>query len=155
MALEILRPETETMTWVTATQRLWVTADGDRLVEDGDPDAAVLFCIPGRQIQLADAERYGLVAGARNALIGETSTEKVGSVADGSEKVEASTGGDEPAEDLAGLTVKQLRTLAAERGVDVAAFTKKDEILAALAAAPVATEEAVEASTGDAEPAED
>lgn len=61
MALEILRPEHETHSWVVATQRLWRTSDGDRLVEDGDPDAATLFCVPGNRIPLDDAVRYGLV----------------------------------------------------------------------------------------------
>lgn len=44
----------------TATTRLWVTADASRLVGDGDPDAAFLFCIPGQQIPEAEAAKYGL-----------------------------------------------------------------------------------------------
>lgn len=61
MGLEILTPEHETTSWVTATQRLWLTADGDRLVPDGHRDAAVLYCTPGKRITVVDARRFGLL----------------------------------------------------------------------------------------------
>lgn len=47
------------------TRRLWLTADRDRLVEQWDPDAAFLFCIPGQIIAQADAIRFGLVPEAQ------------------------------------------------------------------------------------------
>lgn len=68
MGLEILKPESETMSWVTATQRLWLTADGEQLVVDGDPAAATLFCAPGQRIPLADAVKYGLAQGKTEKL---------------------------------------------------------------------------------------
>ena len=43
-----------------ADRRLYLTADRERVVEEGDPDAAFLFVTPGKQISDADAERYGL-----------------------------------------------------------------------------------------------
>ena len=59
MALTIHKVGPEIKT-VIMTQKLWQTADKDRLVVDGDPAAAFLFCIPGREIPIADALRYGL-----------------------------------------------------------------------------------------------
>lgn len=147
MSFEIIRlsPETETTTWVTAAQRLWLTADGDRLVPEGDPDAASLFCIPGNRISLAEATRLGIA----------------GDVAAMPEKVEASTGPEKVEADQGseydGLNVKQLRALADEREVDITGLKKRDEIVDALtAAAPSSTDddadddggEKVEASTG-------
>jgi hypothetical protein len=46
---------------VIADARLWFTAGKDRLVADGDPDAASLFSTPGKRIPRAEAERFGLV----------------------------------------------------------------------------------------------
>ena len=42
------------------TEKLWLTADRSRLVKDGDPEAAFLFCIPGRAIPMQEAKQYGL-----------------------------------------------------------------------------------------------
>ncbi len=47
---EVSRPQ------VVANQRLWKTKDGKRLVPDGHPDAAFLFCIPGRKVDAAEFE---------------------------------------------------------------------------------------------------
>lgn len=44
----------------TADRRLWLTADRDRVVEEGDADAAFLFATPGKTVSDEDAERYGL-----------------------------------------------------------------------------------------------
>ncbi len=41
--------------------KLWLTADRLRVVPDGDPEAAFLFCVPGRAIPLEEAERFGLI----------------------------------------------------------------------------------------------
>lgn len=43
-----------------ADRKLFLTADRERVVEEGDPDAAFLLAAPGKQISDADAERYGL-----------------------------------------------------------------------------------------------
>lgn len=45
---------------VEATARLCLTEDG-RLVPEGDPAARWLYCIPGRMIPRAEAEKYGLL----------------------------------------------------------------------------------------------
>lgn len=46
---------------LTATERLWLTADQQRLVPEGHEDAAFLFCTAGQQILRRDALRYGLI----------------------------------------------------------------------------------------------
>lgn len=51
----------ETSHSVVVGEKLWLTADGQRLVADGDPEAAVLFATPGKRVSREDAERYGLV----------------------------------------------------------------------------------------------
>lgn len=43
-----------------ADRRLWLTADRERVVEEGDPEAAFLFATPGKDISDEDVERYGL-----------------------------------------------------------------------------------------------
>lgn len=64
MGLEIERrtpPERKTTVGLhKITERLYTTAKGD-VVEDGHPDAAFLFAIPGDEIPLAEAEAKGLV----------------------------------------------------------------------------------------------
>lgn len=50
-----------------ATEKLWLTADRSRLVKDGDPEAAFLFCTPGKALSDEDAKRYGLKAKAKPA----------------------------------------------------------------------------------------
>ncbi len=50
-----------------ATKKLWLTRDRRRLVADGDPEAASLFCIPGRECELT-AE--WLVQVTRDGLMG-------------------------------------------------------------------------------------
>ena len=45
-----------------ADRRLYLTADKERLVEEGSADAAFLFATPGKEISDEDAERYGLTA---------------------------------------------------------------------------------------------
>lgn len=41
-------------------RHLWLTADGKRVVEDGDPDAAILYATEGTLVPLSDAQRYKL-----------------------------------------------------------------------------------------------
>lgn len=45
-----------------ATKRLWLTADGKRLVDEGDPDAASLYAAIGDEIPASAVERFGLKA---------------------------------------------------------------------------------------------
>lgn len=44
-----------------ANERLWLTANGEKLVKDGDPEAAVLFTTPGKFVSKEDAVKFGLV----------------------------------------------------------------------------------------------
>lgn len=85
-------------------QRLCVTAE-DRLCECDDPEAIKLLVGEGCEITNAEAAKYGLIA---------------------SEEPE------EQEEGLAALTVAELRELAEERGVDLPAQARKDEIIALL-----------------------
>ncbi len=47
------------MSKITVDRRLWVTASGDTLVEEGDPDAAFLWAGEGREVDEDEAERVG------------------------------------------------------------------------------------------------
>lgn len=47
--------------WVETKEALWLTADRERLVPEGDPEAAFLFASAGKRVSREDAERYGLV----------------------------------------------------------------------------------------------
>ena len=49
---------------ITATQRLYLTADASRLVAEGDPKAATLYCSPGDNIPQSAADKFKLVDGA-------------------------------------------------------------------------------------------
>jgi hypothetical protein len=62
LAIRLLRDKEEGMGNIIPGRRLWLTADGTRLVEDGDLEARSLFCGPGDEISEADAERFGLKA---------------------------------------------------------------------------------------------
>jgi hypothetical protein len=57
--------EAESMGNITVDRRLWLTADRERVVEDGDPEAAFLLAALGQTISESDAERYGLVPKAK------------------------------------------------------------------------------------------
>ena len=46
---------------VKMDRRLYLTADGARVVEDGDPDAATLLCAAGGEVSRAVAIRHGLL----------------------------------------------------------------------------------------------
>lgn len=48
----------------TSDRKLWLTADRNRVVEDGDPDAAFLLAVRGDEIDAETAQRYGLGAKA-------------------------------------------------------------------------------------------
>lgn len=55
-----LEEESE-MAMYTAPAKLWLTADRERVVEDGSPEAAHLFLAEGHQIPEEMAKQYGLV----------------------------------------------------------------------------------------------
>lgn len=57
-----------------ADRRLWLTADRERVVEDGDPEAAFLFCTRGVQLTAAEVQRYGV--GPRRELEPEPESEE-------------------------------------------------------------------------------
>jgi hypothetical protein len=61
MGLQIIR-EKPAMSEFIADRRLYLTADRERVVEHGDPEAAILFAAEGSPIAQEDAERYGLEA---------------------------------------------------------------------------------------------
>jgi outer membrane biosynthesis protein TonB len=44
-----------------ATEKLWISADGNSLVPDGHPSARSLFCVPGKAISMGEAKKWGLV----------------------------------------------------------------------------------------------
>ena len=52
---------------VRADRRLWLTKDRQRVVEDGDPEAAFLLAAKGREIPEAEARRLGLLKGSEPA----------------------------------------------------------------------------------------
>lgn len=61
MALEIttLKDKEHNVSKFKSDRRLWETADG-RIVEDGDPDAAILHAAPGKPISAEVAEQFGI-----------------------------------------------------------------------------------------------
>lgn len=52
------------MVW-TSDRRLWLTADRERVVEDGDAEAAFLLVGKGGELSDAEAKQYGLKRRAR------------------------------------------------------------------------------------------
>lgn len=52
---------------VTADRKLWLTADKETVVEDGDPRAAFLACSPGDELDDETAKRLGVKAKAKPA----------------------------------------------------------------------------------------
>jgi hypothetical protein len=60
MSLQITRLKDTGQKFVIAEQRLCLTVDG-KLVDESDPRARWLFCVPGRAILASDALKYGLL----------------------------------------------------------------------------------------------
>lgn len=56
-----------TTTSYRADRTLWLTADRERVVEDGSDEAAFLFTVEGDEISVGEAERYGLLGGGKAA----------------------------------------------------------------------------------------
>lgn len=65
MPLEIIKLPKPTMRpQIVASERLWRTKDGTRLVPDGHADAAILFCAPGQPVDKAEFEALTVDEGA-------------------------------------------------------------------------------------------
>ena len=47
------------MPMITPGERLWLTADKDRVVPDGDPDAATLYCTETDEVDSDEAQHLG------------------------------------------------------------------------------------------------
>lgn len=65
MGLEITKLKREPhqpADYVVATQELYLTADKERIVLPGSAEARFLFCIPGDEVPVAEAERVGLIS---------------------------------------------------------------------------------------------
>ena len=57
LKIERIKPEAP-RPQVVVDARLCIASDGKRLVPDGHPDAAVLFCIPGRPVDAEEFDHY-------------------------------------------------------------------------------------------------
>ncbi len=57
---------------VTLDRKLWLTEDGDKLVEHGDPDARFLFGVAGRRMNGAECKRLKYRPNAKLAADDET-----------------------------------------------------------------------------------
>ena len=60
------------------TQRLYLTADRESVVGEGDASAATLYAVPGDEIPDSAAEKFGLVDGALPAKGGKAPANKGG-----------------------------------------------------------------------------
>ncbi len=70
------------MTRLTADRRLYTTAEKDRIVEEGDPNAAWLLYAVGRVIGLGDVERFGMEADDSGRVTYKGVVEKAGDAPD-------------------------------------------------------------------------
>jgi hypothetical protein len=52
---------------VTLDRRLWLVEDKSRVVEDGDPEAAFLYSVPGTIVPKAEAEALGAIKKKKEA----------------------------------------------------------------------------------------
>jgi hypothetical protein len=100
-------------------RKLWITADGERVVEDGDPDSAFLYATEGVLIPLSEARKHGLV---------EPEEEGAKQREEGSDKQRKGAGkdkggGGEPEveevdlDTLKAMTLSELRELAEDLGL--------------------------------------
>lgn len=51
-------------------RKLWLTADRERVVEDGDPEAAHLLASKGKELPADVVKRYGLDKPAKKQVAG-------------------------------------------------------------------------------------
>lgn len=73
------------MTNMICTQRLYLTADKQKLVAEGDPAAAFFYAAPGHEIPAEMAEKFGLVDGALPEKKGGKKAEPAAKPADAAE----------------------------------------------------------------------
>jgi hypothetical protein len=55
----VSKPEPDNTGNVEIDRTLWLTAEQDALVEDGDPQAAFLWATAGKRMPKAEAEEFG------------------------------------------------------------------------------------------------
>lgn len=60
MGFEVTQHAPTNEPMVEVHERLCLTEDG-RLVDESDPAARWLYCLPGHKVPLSEAQRYGLV----------------------------------------------------------------------------------------------
>ena len=116
MSIEITESEGQGKR-VTVHQRLFLTSDGERLVDETDPDAASLYSTPGKKIAETDAERFGLVNGK---LPGAESAVDDGEPFNAAAVVKG--------DDLDALTAKQLKEVLDVRGIDYPKSANKTKL---------------------------
>lgn len=92
-----------------AKERLWLTADGKRLVGEGDPKAATLYAAPGDEIPDEAAARFGLEdgmlkRGKKPADKSKTAEGDKSKKPEGDKSAKTEEGGGQPG----GLTVNKL-----------------------------------------------
>lgn len=108
MAIEIVRHQPP-VPRVRMDERLWYTADKERVVPEGDPEAAFLFCTPGKEVPLAEAQRLGLATKSKGKTKEEELEEEI------------------TLEELESMTVEELKDLAREN--DLAVGGSKAELI--------------------------
>jgi hypothetical protein len=106
----------ETSSSVVLGETLWLTADRDRVVPEGDPEAAFLLGTAGKRVAVEEAERLGLI--------------KAGKAKKAEDEPEEPA---EPAENLDALNRDELNELAESLGVEnPAGLPNKDAVIAAI-----------------------
>lgn len=81
MGLDIVLHQEPGEEYVEVNARLCRTEDG-RLVEESDPDARWLFCVPGQRIPRSEAEKYGLIESGQKAQPEESTPIELAKVSD-------------------------------------------------------------------------
>lgn len=129
--------DTETIMF-KASERMYLTADGQRLVREGDPDGATLYAAPGDEIPASAAERFGLVDGAIDAQAAAEARAKAEADAAAQAEVDAAalTAAEAAAQEDA-AAAKAEADAAAKAEADAAAKAEAAAAQAKEAAAPV------------------
>ncbi len=80
MGLEIDKPQAGDK--ITIDRTLWLTAERDRVVEDGDPAAAFLYATAGKRVSAEEAERFGAMPAKSERKKADPSEDKQASPAE-------------------------------------------------------------------------
>ena len=67
--------KSETVKKVKPGARLWLTKDGSRLVNDGDPECAVLYCTEGKWVPKAEFDALVVASEDHDAKLAEAAAE--------------------------------------------------------------------------------